>query len=139
VRERIDLDKRIVMAGRQNAAAASSNSGFRLDVAAKGGNTYSLSRGDLNSALQDPRQLNFLGRIGTLPSGGVRMEQAPPGSLSDRLGFKEGDIIRQVNGQPVNSPGDLARVYQQFGNLNQIRAEVMRGGSPIMLTYQIQP
>ena len=139
MRERIDLDKRIVMAGRQNAAAASSNSGFRLDVAAKGGNTYSLSRGDLNSALQDPRQLNFLGRIGTLPSGGVRMEQAPPGSLSDRLGFKEGDIIRQVNGQPVNSPGDLARVYQQFGNLNQIRAEVMRGGSPIMLTYQIQP
>ena len=101
-------------------------------------NNYSLSRNELNTVLQDPRQLNYLGRIGVHPSGGVRLEQAPAGSLPSKLGLKEGDVIKVVNGQPVNSPGDLARVYQQFSNMTQIRAEVLRGGVPMMVTYQIQ-
>ena len=137
MRERIDLDKRIAMApARSNAAAAAM--GFRLNVAARGGNAYSLSRTELNTVLQDPRQMSFLGRIGMHPNGGVRLEQAPAGSLPSKLGLKEGDVIKNVNGQPVNSPGDLARLYQQFATLSQIRAEVIRGGAPMLLTYQIQ-
>ena len=137
MRGRIDLDKRIAMASaRSNAAAAAM--GFRLNVAARGGNAYSLSRTELNTVLQDPRQMNFLGRIGMHPNGGVRLDQAPAGSLLSKLGLKEGDVIKNVNGQPVNSPGDLARLYQQFATLSQIRAEVIRGGAPMLLTYQIQ-
>jgi general secretion pathway protein C len=140
IRERIDLEKRVAMASaRSNAAgAASATMGFRLNVAAKGGNAYSLSRTELNNVLQDPRQMNYLGRIGMHPNGGVRLEQAPGGSLPSKLGLKEGDVIKNVNGQPVNSPGDLARLYQQFATLSQIRAEVIRGGAPMLLTYQIQ-
>jgi type II secretion system protein C len=135
--ERIDLEKRIAMASAPSNAA-SATTGFRLNVATKGGNAYSLSRTELNNVLQDPRQMNYLGRIGMHPNGGVRLEQAPGGSLPGKLGLKEGDVIKNVNGQPVNSPGDLARLYQQFATLSQIRAEVVRGGVPMLLTYQIQ-
>ncbi len=136
VHERVDLERRSAASPSQRGAPAIS--GFRLNVASAGSNSYSLSRNELNSVLQDPRQMNFLGRIGVHPNGGVRIEQAPSGSLAGKLGMKEGDIIRNVNGQPVNSPGDLARIYQQFGALTQIRAEVVRAGAPMMLTYQIQ-
>jgi general secretion pathway protein C len=136
VRERVDLERRVAQAAVRPTAAVQ---GFRLNVASVGSNAYSLSRNELNTVLQDPRQLNYLGRIGTHPSGGVRLDQAPGGSLPDKLGLKEGDVIKNVNGQPVNSPGDLARVYQQFGTLTQIRAEILRGGTPLLLTYQIQP
>jgi general secretion pathway protein C len=136
VRERIDLDQHMRSSG--SAVLTAAGGSFRLNVTSPNSGVYSLSRQELNTVLQDPRQLNFLGRIGPAANGGVRVEDAPGGSLSDKLGLKAGDLLTSVNGQPVNSAGDLARLYSQFGTLNQIRAEIMRGGSPMLLTYTIQ-
>lgn len=113
--------------------------GFRLNVARSGSNNYSLSRKELDDALRDPGQLNFLGAIGTPPRGGVRMEQAPPGSLAQKLGLQPGDVIKKLNGQTVASAGDLARLYTQFASLSLIQAEIQRGQSTLQLSYQIQP
>jgi general secretion pathway protein C len=141
VRERIDLDRfenRGAKLAGANGPTAAPVTQFRLKVAATGTNAYALSRQELNNVLQDPRQMAFLGRIGNAASGGVKVEDAPSGSLLDKLGIKTGDVITGLNGQPVNSPGDLARLYQQFGTLTTIRAEVRRGGAPVMLSYAIQ-
>lgn len=113
--------------------------GFRLNVARSGSNNYSLSRKELDDALRDPAQLNYLGAIGTPPRGGVRMEQAPPGSLAQKLGLQPGDVIKALNGQPVASAGDLARLYTQFASLSLIQAEIQRGQSTLQLSYSIQP
>ena len=122
-----------IAAGTINTAA-----GFRLNVAPAGTNSYSLSRQELNTVLQDPRQLEFLGRIGNAPSGGIRVEDAPTNSLSGKLGLRPGDVISSINGQPVNGTGDLARLYQQFATLSQVRIELKRGGAPMLLTYAVQ-
>jgi general secretion pathway protein C len=136
-RERIDLEARRPTAAAR-AAAGARQAGFKLNVA-RAGNNFTLSRGELDEALRDPHQLNYLGALGTPPGGGVRMEQAPPGSLASKLGLQPGDIIRRVNGQAVASQGDLARVYTQFGSLSAVQAEVQRGGSTVHLSYSIQP
>ena len=114
-------------------------SSFRLNVARTGSNNYSLSRKELDDALRDPGQLNFLGAIGTPPRGGVRMELAPPGSLAQKLGLQPGDVIKKLNGQAVASAGDLARLYTQFASLSLIQAEIQRGQSTLQLSYSIQP
>ncbi len=125
-----------------NAAAASTSSSatnFRLSVNSSANNNYSLSRQELNSSLQDPRQLGVLGRVGVNSNGsGVRVEEAPAGSLSEKLGLRSGDVITSINGTPITGPGDMARLYQQFATTPQVRAEIKRGGTPIMLTYNIQ-
>lgn len=137
-RERIDLEVRRAgdtpQTGRPGRAA-----GFKVNVARSGTNTFSLSRKELDDALRDPNQLNYLGQIGMPPGGGVRMDLAPPGSLAQKLGLQPGDIIRKLNGQAVASPGDLARLYTQFGTLSSIQAEVQRGSSTVQLSYSIQP
>lgn len=138
VRERIDLDRFVAAPRPGSTAGQPAVTSFRLNVASTGNNGFSLSRQELNTVLQDPRQMNFLGRIGPAPSGGVRVEDAPSGSLSNKLGLQPGDIITAINGQPINSPGDLARVYGQFNSLTNIRAEVRRAGTPVMLNYSIQ-
>jgi type II secretory pathway component PulC len=135
VDERIDLE---AMRGGGTAATAGRERGFRLNVARSGENNYALSRKELDDALRDPNQLNYLGQIGVPPGGGVRMEAAPAGSLASKLGLRPGDVIRKVNGQSVASPGDLARLYQQFGTINSVTAEVQRGTSTVQLNYQIQ-
>jgi general secretion pathway protein C len=113
--------------------------GFRLNVARSGANNYSLSRSELDGALKDPNQLNYLGQLGMPTSGGVRLEQAPPGSLAQKLGLQPGDVIKKVNGQAIASTGDLARVYAQFNTVSLIQAEVQRGASTVHLSYALQP
>ena len=113
--------------------------GFKVNVARTGTNNYTLSRKELDDALRDPNQLNYLGAIGTPPRGGVRMELAPPGSLAQKLGLQAGDVIKSVNGQSVASAGDLARLYTQFASISLIQAEIQRGQSTLQLSYSIQP
>jgi general secretion pathway protein C len=136
--ERIELEKRVAVqtAARGNTARVR---GFRLNVASSAPNSFSLSRSELNTTLQDPSQLTYTGRIGTHAQGGVRMDSAPAGSLPDKLGLKEGDVIKSINGQTVNSPGDLARLYGQFSSITNVRVEILRNGNPLVLTFQIQP
>lgn len=136
VEERIELEALRSLGA--PPALASRSAGFKLNVARTGTNSYSLSRKELDDALRDPNQLNYLGQIGSPPGGGVRMEQAPPGSLAQKLGLQPGDIIKKVNGQAVASSGDLARLYQQFGTISAIQAEVQRGGQVVQLSYAIQ-
>ena len=140
LRERIELDRYDNRSGKQLAAAnAAPAVEFRLNVASTGSNAYSLSRQELNSVLQDPRQQVFFnGRLSAAANGGVRVDDVPNGSLLDKIGLKTGDIITGINGQPVNSQGDLVRLYTQFGTLVSIRAEVRRGSAPVMLSYTIQ-
>jgi general secretion pathway protein C len=138
-RERIDLE-----AARSTALAANSRGGraapgFRVNVARSSAGSYSFSRKELDDALRDPNQLNYLGVIGMRSGGGVILEATPPGSLASKLGLQAGDTIRKINGQPVNGSGDLARLYQQFATTSVINAEVQRGSSTVQLSYAIQP
>jgi general secretion pathway protein C len=138
---RTGIDERIDLEQRKGGTASSQPArmvGFKVNVARTGANNYTFSRKELDDALRDPNQLNYLGQIGMPPGGGVRMEQAPPGSLAQKLGLQPGDIIKKLNGQPVASTGDLARLYTQFNTLSSVQAEVQRGGATVQLTYAIQ-
>ncbi len=139
VKSRIDLEAARSTGVSNRGALPGKASGFKLNVARTGSNNYSISRKELDDALRDPGQLNFLGRIGVPPKGGVRMEYAPPGSLAQKLGLQPGDVIKKVNGQTVASAGDLARLYTQFNTLSVIQAEIQRGQATLQLSYQIQP
>jgi general secretion pathway protein C len=138
-RSRIELEEPRSTQAAGRGATPGRASGFKLNVARTGTNNYSLSRKELDEALRDPGQLNHLGMIGVPPKGGVRMDQAPPGSLAQKLGLQPGDVIKKVNGQTVASAGDLARLYTQFNSLSMIQAEIQRGQSTLQLSYQIQP
>jgi general secretion pathway protein C len=137
VRERIDLEQPRAAAAATRPGAR--NQGFKLNVARSGTNNFTLSRKELDDALRDPNQLNYLGQIGMPPKGGVRMDAAPPNSLAQKLGLQPGDVIKKLNGQAVASTGDLARLYTQFATLSMIQAEVQRGNATVQLSYSIQP
>ena len=150
--ERVELDDKATAGGPIAAAvrpgaprppaappAAPSPNQFRLNVQPAGANSASLSRSELTSALQDVQQLSNLGRVGSNPGGGILVEDVPPGSLADKLGLRQGDVLKQANGQNVNSNEDLTRLYQESGQAGQIRLQGMRAGRPLVLNFTIQP
>ena len=138
VRSRIDLDTPKATASAAGRPGAR-NQGFKMNIARSGSNNYTFSRKELDDALRDPSQLNYLGQLGAPVKGGVKMDAAPPNSLASKLGLQSGDVIKKVNGQPVASAGDLARLYTQFSQLSMVQAEVQRGSSTVVLSYSIQP
>ncbi len=111
---------------------------FRLNVQPVAPNVMSFSRNQLQSALEDVSQLSNLGRVGAAPGGGVAIEEVPPGSLAERLGLQFGDVVKQVNGQAVNSPADLMRLYQEFDDTERVTIAGTRNGRPLQLTYNVQ-
>ena len=120
------------------ARPPSAPSQFRLNVQSVNQNTSALSRAELQSALQDPRQLTNVGRVQDNPGGGVSVQEAAPGSLLQKLGLLDGDVVRSLNGVPVNSQADLMRLYQHLGQVGQVKVEGLRAGTPLQLNYNIR-
>jgi general secretion pathway protein C len=69
---------------------------------------------------------------------GYRVASIRFGSLLDKLGVKRGDVIQTINGLPISDPDRAYQAYQQFKEETSIQIEVLRGGQPITLTYEIQ-
>jgi general secretion pathway protein C len=69
-------------------------------------------------------------------SGGFQVQQIQAGSLYEKLGLRAGDVIKVVNGQPVNSAEDAMRLYQQMSNIDAVQLEITRDGKSENLYYQ---
>jgi len=65
---------------------------------------------------------------------GLVVSSVPAGSLLERIGLRPGDMVTSVNGQPVTSEADVARVLQGRSLLGSVNAEVVRGGAIVPLT-----
>jgi general secretion pathway protein C len=97
-------------------------------------NHYAVQREQLAAQMRTP---DFLRQATMTPAsgGGFQVQQLQPGSLYEKLGLRAGDVIKSVNGQPINSAEDAIRLYQQMNNVASAQIEVMRGGKPEYLYY----
>ena len=71
----------------------------------------------------------------------MQVRQVQPGSMYEKLGVRTGDVIRGVNGQPVNNMEEVMKVYQQLGGMNRagsVTLEVTRGGKTEVLQYNLE-
>ena len=132
--ERLDLETK---AGGPSDIAKGAD--FRLNVQSASPGNFSFSRNELNQALQDPKQLANLGKFVVRPGEkGLVVEDVPHGSLAEKLGLQQNDVVLQLNGQPVAGNEDIGRFYQQLNQTGQVRLIGMRGGKALTLNYSIQ-
>jgi general secretion pathway protein C len=137
--ERINLDENGQVLNTASARSLGQQaSQFKLKVPSGAPNNFTFSRGELTQSLQDPKQLTNLGKLSPATGGGMLLEDVPPGSLAERLGLTQGDIVRNVNGQAVNTMADLSRLYTQFATTSAITLDGSRGGKPLNLSYTVQ-
>jgi general secretion pathway protein C len=66
----------------------------------------------------------------------LRMIQA--GSLIAQLGLQKGDILREVNGLPLNSPEKALQVFGQLRQASQISIGLERKGEAMTFAYEIR-
>ena len=69
---------------------------------------------------------------------GYAIDRVKPGSLAARYGLAPGDRILAVNGQSINSPQSVTRLYRRYRNSNSVRVKIERGGQVREFIYYAQ-
>lgn len=132
--ERLNLETKV-----GGPSGVAKDADFRLNVQSRAPGSYSFSRNELNQALQDPKQMANLGKFVTREGWkGLIVDGAPRGSLAEKLGLQQNDVVTQLNGQPVVSNEDIGRFYQQLNQTGQVKLIGLRGGKALTLNYSIQ-
>jgi type II secretion system protein C len=113
------------------------------DVSQTGDNEFTVARSMLDEHLNDLEGLSRMGRalLHRGPDGdfdGYRLSAIRRGSLPDKLGIRNGDIIHNVNGMDLNSVQGAMQALQTLQSENSLKFEVTRRGQPVALNYVVE-
>ena len=65
-------------------------------------------------------------RMGLKQAGGVLVDSVDPGSFADDIGLMRGDVLMEINRQPVNSVDDVTRMQKTLRPGSAVAFRVMR-------------
>ncbi len=91
---------------------------------------------DLSSVLQQARAVPHRSSV-TGEVDGFSMMDIQPGSVFEKLGLQRLDIIKGVNGDPVDSPAKAMQLYNALKNSPGLALQIERNGKTETLNYTI--
>jgi type II secretion system protein C len=69
---------------------------------------------------------------------GWRLSQIDKGSIFDKAGVRNGDIIQSINGKKLKHAGQAVRLLQSMRSQKDFEISVVRGGKPTSLKLGVQ-
>ena len=117
----------------ERAVASSSGRALQLAVA-RGGDTLQMSVTPRLTEVRDPvfKEAREVWELGAGPQLTPQIGSVNPGSPADRAGFKAGDLVVAVSGQPVFTPEELMQSIQKRAG-QTFEVVVERGGQRLTL------
>lgn len=58
--------------------------------------------------------------------------------LAQKLGFQDGDVVQNINGEAIDSLDKVTEVLNKFQDIDTIRIGVQRGGKAQMMTFKMK-
>jgi len=136
--------ERIEIAEGKSMGSASNFRSTNHGIASSGSHVrrQQVSRSMLNGQLQNFSQLLSQARVyphfANGKSDGFLIRAIVPGSLYDKVGLKNGDIIRKVNGIAITGPQQAMAMMQKLQKAASVDVEIQRGGSVQQMHYNVQ-
>lgn len=69
---------------------------------------------------------------------GFKISEIIPGSIYEKIGLQNGDVIQRVNSQDVDDPAKFFQLYQGLKNERSIAIDLLRNGQRQTLNYDIR-
>jgi general secretion pathway protein C len=91
---------------------------------------------DLSNVLQQAAMVPVRGPGGEIQ--GFRFVNIQPDSIYTKLGFQVGDVIKNVNGEAIDSPAKALELYNALKGSNDIKLNVERNGREQEMQYMIK-
>lgn len=103
---------------------------------------FSIDEGELNDALANlPQLLSQARAVPYFKNGesiGMRLFAIRAGSLYQKLGLKNGDVIKMVNDHSLSDPSQALKIFDQLKSERSITVKLERAGEEMSLNYQIR-
>ncbi len=102
---------------------------------------YNVERGEVDRALGNLNEVATQARI--VPSfkngkaNGFKLFSIKPGSIFQKIGLQNGDVIQRINGYEMNSPDKALEIYGKLKEANNLAIELQRGGRSMSFNYNI--
>jgi general secretion pathway protein C len=90
---------------------------------------------NINQLLTQARALPYMEQGKTV---GFRISEIVPGSLYEKIGLQNGDVIQKINSQDVDDPAKFFQMYQSLREERNITIDLIRGGQRQSLSYEIR-
>jgi Do/DeqQ family serine protease len=90
-------------------------------------------RGQLGVTLQDLTP-DLAEAFGLRQRGGTVVARVSPDSAAERAGLRPGDVIVELDGQPVTRSSDLRNAVGLLRAGTRIRLDILRGGKPLEIS-----
>ncbi|MGE5182695.1 MAG: PDZ domain-containing protein [Acidobacteriota bacterium] len=94
-----------------------------------------ISRAAFDALIADPSQVAARAEQ---VAGGFRVSGIGRGSVLDRAGLRDGDVIRGVDGMDVSTPAAALEVYQQLRSANRLTIDLYRDAEPVQISVTIR-
>lgn len=69
---------------------------------------------------------------------GMRLYAIKAGSMYEKLGLKNSDVIKEINSNKVNDPSKALKLFEDLKSERSISVSVEREGQDVQLQYQIR-
>ena len=131
-------DQKLAFGAGKPAAASAGK-----EIQKVGENNFTLKRADLLKYTNDLSSILMQARAvpnrdpSTGNINGFRLLDMQPGSIYEQLGLVRMDVIKSVNGTPVDSPAKAMELYQSLKNDPKVSIQVERNGKNENLQYNI--
>ena len=102
----------------------------------------SLRRGMINDAMNDVSKL--MTQIAIKPHiedgqpAGLAMTNIKPNSIFRRMGLRNGDILKGVDGQQIRSVDDALKLYDSLKSAENVNVQIQRRGRDRNINYHIR-
>jgi general secretion pathway protein C len=102
---------------------------------------YNVSRSEVDKALADFN--NILTQARAVPNiengvaSGYKLFQIVPGSIYDKLGLQNGDVVSGLNGNPINDPAKAFEMLSELKTSSHMELQVRKDGKSLTYTYDI--
>ena len=110
-------------------------------VKVKSENEVELSRSFIVQKLNDPNILYEAYATPYTEDGqirGFRIQSINAGSTFEKIGFKAGDIITEVDGKPMDSLSKAQELYATAASTSEINITVLRDGNRVTKTFTVK-
>jgi general secretion pathway protein C len=71
-------------------------------------------------------------------TNGFRVFAIKRGSLFQKIGLENNDVVQRVNGIELNDPARAMALFQELQGQARLSVDIVRGGDPRTLSYEIR-
>ncbi len=119
-----------------------SDEAMEQGIRKSGDGNYTVARSLVDSLLENQAALMRSARVSPQTENGrtvgVRLYNIRRNSILDRLGVKNGDMLRTINGYDMTSPDGALEAYTRLRSASHLTMSLVRNGKATTLDYRIQ-